>query len=49
MIFFFRLKENRELLVEQMEELKYESEDLYTEDDLSEQPETVDSTLSAER
>lgn len=42
-----QLKENRDFLVEQMEELKYESEDLYTED--SSEPEAVDSTLSAER
>ncbi|XP_045159755.2 required for excision 1-B domain-containing protein-like [Mercenaria mercenaria] len=41
-----QLKDNRDFLVEQMEELKFESEDLYLEDN---EPETVDSTLSAER
>lgn len=41
-----QLKDNRDLLVEQMEELKYESEDLYASDS---EPETVESNVSAER
>lgn len=46
LLFYFRLKENRDLLVEQMEELKYESEDLYTADS---DPETAESNVSVER
>ena len=41
----FRIIDNKEYLVEQMEDLKYESEDLYTTDE----PSTVDSTVEADR
>lgn len=44
-ITFFRVLENMEYLTDQMEELKYESEDLYSADE----PSSSNSTHEAER
>jgi len=41
----FRGKDNKDILIENMEELKYESEELYTDDE----PDMVDSVLQADR